>query len=245
MRRRDRRSAAPPREASENTGASDNVGIDSREAGAASGRNIVLTGFMGSGKTTVGGILAARLERRLVDTDSMIESRHGGPVSAIVADAGWAAFRAMERDVARQLAGEVGLVISTGGRMMLDPVCAACLEPGGDVVWLRADPAAIVERLVTAPGADPSERPLLVADGSDPREVVTALLRERHESYARYRSVDTTHLSPEEAADAVQALLASGGRPVGSPQGPPAAAADAERPPNQDGGLHADGYADD
>lgn len=169
-------------------------------------RGIVLTGFMGAGKTTVGGILAARLERRFVDTDSMIEARHG-PIPGIVAEAGWAAFRSMEQAVARQLAGEFGLVISTGGRMMLDPVCAACLEPGNDVIWLEADPAAIVERVFAAPGADPSKRPLLVSGVSDPHEAVTALLLQRREQYARYQSVDTTHLSPEQAADAVQALI--------------------------------------
>ena len=191
--------------------APDSTAADSRAA--ARDRNVVLTGFMGSGKTTVGGILAARLGLRLVDTDSMIEALHG-PIPTIVADAGWAAFRAIERKTARRLADETGLVISTGGRLMLDPVCAACLEPGGDVVWLKADPAAIVERLLTAPGADPSSRPLLVADGADPHEVVTTLLQERHKSYARYRSVDTTHLSPEEAADAVQDLLSSEVRAV-------------------------------
>ena len=172
----------------------------------ARGRSIVLTGFMGAGKTTVGRMLASRMHRRFVDTDAMIEAQHG-PIPAIVADAGWPAFRAMEREIAQQLEGETGLVVSTGGRMMLDPVCAGCLEPGNEVIWLAADPAAIVERVVTAPGADPSERPLLTADGADPHEVVETLLSQRRERYARYRSVDTTHLSPEEAADAVQALL--------------------------------------
>ena len=169
-------------------------------------RNVILTGFMGSGKTTVGRILAARLSRRFVDTDAVIESRHG-PIPQIVRRLGWPAFRAMERDVARDLVECEGLVISTGGRLMLDSQCAACLEPGADVVWLKADPAAIVERIVTGPDADPSKRPLLTPDGTDPHEVVTNLLARRVNLYGRYRSVDTTNLTPGEAADAVLALL--------------------------------------
>ena len=131
-------------------------------------RNIVLTGFMGSGKTTVGSILADRLGREFIDTDAVIESR-SGPIAGIVAASGWPAFRAMEREVASGLAGRSGLVIATGGRLMLDAECAACLEPGADVVWLQADPAEIIDRVVTAPGADPSTRPLLTAGGADPR----------------------------------------------------------------------------
>ena len=92
-------------------------------------RNIVLTGFMGSGKTTVGSILADRLGREFIDTDAVIESS-SGPIAGIVAASGWPAFRAMEREVASGLAGRSGLVIATGGRLMLDAECAACLEPG-------------------------------------------------------------------------------------------------------------------
>ncbi len=169
-------------------------------------RNIVLTGFMGSGKTTVGRLLADRLGREFVDTDAVIEARHG-PISEIVAESGWPVFRAMERAVARNLAGRSGLVVSTGGRLMLDPRCAARLEPGGYVVWLKADPAAVVERVVNAPGADPSKRPLLTEGGADPLDVVERLLKRRIHLYARYPAVDTTALSPEEVADAVLDLL--------------------------------------
>ena len=193
-------------------GAADEVSGDCGRAAAddatrsAAVRNIVLTGFMGSGKTTVGRILAQRLERRFVDTDAVIESRHGA-ISRIVSQDGWSVFRAMERDVARDLAGSSGLVISTGGRLMLDSECAVRLEPGSDVVWLKADPAAIVARVVHAPGADPSKRPLLIANNADPCEMVEKLLAERIDVYDRYRSVDTTDLSPDEAADAVLSLL--------------------------------------
>ncbi len=109
-------------------------------------RNLVLTGFMGTGKTTVGRILAERLGCGFVDTDEVIESR-AGPIPGIFERDGEEAFREMERSVARELAGRTGLVIATGGRMMLDGECAACLEPGADVICLTASADTIIERI--------------------------------------------------------------------------------------------------
>ena len=77
-------------------------------------RNLVLTGFMGTGKTTVGRILADRLGYGFVDTDEVIESR-AGPIPEIFDRDGEEAFREMERSVARELSGRTGLVIATGG----------------------------------------------------------------------------------------------------------------------------------
>ena len=121
--------------------------------GLAVERNLVLTGFMGTGKTTVGRILAERLGLEFVDTDELIESR-SGPIHEIFERDGEDAFRALERSVARELAGRTGLVIATGGRMMLDSECEACLEPVSDVVCLTAGSDTIVER-VAGPGAVP------------------------------------------------------------------------------------------
>lgn len=161
---------------------------------------------MGSGKTTVGGILAKRLNRLFVDTDSMIESRHG-PIPQIVADHGWDTFRSMELKMAKRLSQRAGLVISTGGRLMLNPKCAAYLEPVSDVVWLRATPEAIVDRVLNAPDADPSKRPLLVSGDGSPQEVIERLLQERDVLYGRYEVVDTSLLNPHEVADAVLDML--------------------------------------
>lgn len=170
-------------------------------------RNIVLTGFMGSGKTTVGAILADRLGLKFVDTDSVIESEHG-PIKRIVSKKGWHIFRALERDVARELAGRSGLVISTGGRFMLDAVCAELIETGSDVVWLKADPSVIVHRVVTAPDADPAKRPLLIQEGRTPLQIVESMLAKRADLYGKYPAVETTDRTPEEVADAVLTLLA-------------------------------------
>ena len=162
-------------------------------------RNLVLTGFMGTGKTTVGRILADRLGFGFVDTDEVIESR-AGPIPQIFERHGEPGFREMERTVARELAGRTGLVIATGGRMMLDAECAACLEPEANVFCLTADPDTVIERI-----GDTAKRPLLA--GPDASERVRELLAERAEGYARFAPVDTDGRSAEEVADAVMSLL--------------------------------------
>jgi shikimate kinase len=162
-------------------------------------RNLVLTGFMGTGKTTVGRILADRLGYGFVDTDEVIESR-AGPIPEIFEREGEPGFREMERAVARELAGRTGLVIATGGRMMLDASSAACLEPAAWVVCLTAHPDTIIERI-----GDTGQRPLL--DVQDAPARVRGLLAERAEGYARFASVETDDRSPDEVADAVMSLL--------------------------------------
>ena len=154
---------------------------------------------MGTGKTTVGRILADRLGYGFVDTDEVIESR-AGPIPEIFEREGESGFRELERSVARDLAGRTGLVIATGGRMMLDGECAACLEPVAWVVCLTADPDTIIERI-----GDTARRPLL--DVADPAARVRELLAERAEGYSRFASVDTGGRSPDEVADAVMSLL--------------------------------------
>ena len=167
--------------------------------GQAAERNIVLTGFMGTGKTAVGRILADRLGCGFVDTDELIESR-AGPIPEIFERHGEEAFRELERSVARELAGRTGLVIATGGGMMLDPESAACLEPTAEVVCLTANPDTIIERI-----GDTALRPLLaVADAS---ERVRELLAERAEGYGRFASVNTEGRNAEEVAAAVMSLL--------------------------------------
>ncbi len=162
-------------------------------------KNLVLTGFMGTGKTTVGRILAGRLGFDFVDTDAVIESQ-AGPIHEIFERDGEEAFREMERRAARELAGRAGLVIATGGRMMLDPECAACLEPAADVVCLDATAETILERI-----GDTAQRPLL--DVADAPTRVRDLLAERADGYGRFMTVDTEGRTPSQVADAVMAQL--------------------------------------
>ncbi|MGH9134897.1 MAG: shikimate kinase, partial [Ilumatobacteraceae bacterium] len=104
---------------------------------ASDSRNIVLTGFMGTGKTTVGRLLAEQLGFEFVDTDQVIEQRHGA-IAEVFRVMGEDAFRRIERELAAELADRERLVISTGGRMMLDPQNVASLSRNGRVFCLVA-----------------------------------------------------------------------------------------------------------
>lgn len=160
--------------------------------------NVVLTGFMGTGKSTVGRLLAGRTGRAFVDTDAIIEDRHG-PIPEIFATQGEAAFRQMEREVAAELAALDGLVIGTGGRLLLDPVNAEVLGRTGRVFCLTASVDTILQRV--APDGDAAGRPLLA--GADVRERITALLVDRAPGYAAFEQVDTDGRTPAEVVDEV------------------------------------------
>lgn len=168
-------------------------------------RNVVLTGFMGTGKTTIGRLLASRLGFEFVDTDAVIVERHGS-IPAIFAERGEGAFRRMERDVADELAGRRGLVVATGGRMLVDAVNAERLGGTGDVFCLVASVDTILER-VDADGAA-AVRPLLA--GENVRERLEHLLAEREEAYGRFRQVDTDRRDPDDVADEIIGLVAAG-----------------------------------
>lgn len=166
---------------------------------ADAGANIVLTGFMGTGKSTVGRLVADRLGRRFVDTDALIESRHG-PIPELFAEHGEDRFRELEREVAAELATQSGLVVSTGGRTMLDPANEAALGSTGVVVCLSASVEALVHRL--RDGAE--HRPLL--RDREPAERIAELLAERAAGYGRFPQVLTDGRTPDQVADAVIAL---------------------------------------
>lgn len=163
-------------------------------------RNIVLTGFMGTGKTTVGRALARRTGFEFVDTDAMIEAEHG-PIRQIFAEHGEGQFRQLERDVAASLAERDGLVVSTGGRMLVDAVNAAALGATGDIVCLTATVDTIVSRV----GATASSRPLLAGDDLPGR--IRELLAERAPAYARFTQVATDGRTPKQIAAEVLAAV--------------------------------------
>ena len=164
-------------------------------------RNVVLTGFMGTGKTTVGRALADLLDFDFVDTDQVIEADHG-PIPMIFAEQGEAAFRIIEGRVAVELAERSGLVIATGGRLMLDPHNASTLEASGLVFCLTAPVSVILDRVL---GDGTAHRPLL--DGDNPAGRITELLAERRAAYAQFEQVDTEDRSPAEIAADIHARL--------------------------------------
>lgn len=157
--------------------------------------NVVLTGFMGSGKTTVGQLIARALGWTFLDTDDVIVARHGS-IEAIFAERGEDAFRALERQVAAEVARSQHHVIATGGRMLLDPANADALTATGRVFCLVAHADEIIRRLQ----ADISGpvRPLL--SGDDPAAAVARLLDERAAGYGQFEQVLTADRPPLDIA---------------------------------------------
>lgn len=170
------------------------------------GRSIVLTGFMATGKTTVGRLLAERLGYAFVDTDAVIVERHG-PIPQIFATQGEDAFRRIEREVAAELAGQGGLVIATGGRLMLDEANVATLGASARVFCLQAGAEAIVARL-RADTTAIADRPMLAGD--DPEQRVRDLLAERAAGYGRFAPVATEGRTPAGIAAEIAALVSVG-----------------------------------
>lgn len=163
-------------------------------------KNIVLTGFMGTGKSTVGKILADRLGLKHLDTDHLIERRHG-PIPRIFEQLGEDGFREIERAIAEELSCDEGYVISTGGRFMIDPTNADLLSAGNRVFCLVAEVDVIFERVMRRRGS----RPILNVD--DPRARIEALLAERSEGYARFEAVPTDEGPASRVVDAILARL--------------------------------------
>ncbi len=179
---------------------------------------IILTGFMGTGKTSVGQEVARRLGRPFVDMDAEIERRMGKPIPRIFAEDGEAAFRETEKALCAELtrrAADEGLVIATGGGTLIDPASRTRMMEMGTVICLDCAPDEILRRL-QMPG-NPL-RPLLPKD--DPLAEIERLLAMRRAAYASIPwHVDTTHLPPEEVARRVIELGRTITLPVKMPGG--------------------------
>ena len=139
--------------------------------------NIVLIGYRGTGKSTLGRLLAARLGRTLVSTDAEIVARAKRAIPEIVAQEGWDYFRDLESDICRELASRDQLVIDTGGGAILRPQNVEALKKSGRLFWLTAS----VETIATRIGGD-NQRPSLTGTKSFVDEVAD-VLRERTPKY--------------------------------------------------------------
>lgn len=162
--------------------------------------NLILTGFMGTGKTVVGREVARRLGREFVDMDEVIARRAGKPIPAIFAEEGEAAFRRLEAELCRELSRRRGLVIATGGGALIPEANRHSMEVSGLVICLSCTVEETLRRL-----AEANDRPLLEA--ADRRAEIERLLERRREAYAAMPAqLDTTGLTPDQVADRVIAL---------------------------------------
>ncbi|OYW73098.1 MAG: hypothetical protein B7Z37_22900 [Verrucomicrobia bacterium 12-59-8] len=158
--------------------------------------NILLIGLMGSGKTTVGRIVAQMIGFQIVDTDHLIVDTVGKSIPDIFATEGESAFRQHESAALRSLLGKRGCVIATGGGIVTQARNLAILRHLGYIVWLDADPEHLARRTAVN-----TNRPLLNGQ-EDPKTKLERLLTERkplYKSLADLR-IKTAELTPQETA---------------------------------------------
>jgi shikimate kinase len=168
--------------------------------------NIVLTGFMATGKSAVGKLLAQRLGYAFYDTDDMIEKQTGHTIADLFANGGEPAFRELEAQTVALVALTPTSVIATGGGVPLRKENMDELERHGRIFLLTASPETIIRRLDL--GAVP--RPLLA--GANPLGRVRELLKEREKAYSRFHgTIETDALTDHEVADKIaERVIAEG-----------------------------------
>jgi shikimate kinase / 3-dehydroquinate synthase len=167
--------------------------------------NIILTGFMATGKTTVGKALAGMLHRAYVDMDAIIEERSGKSIDQIFREDGEDAFRALESQLCVELCKQSNLVIATGGGTLVDPSNRNMMEKNGTLICLSAETDIILQRLAKGDGF---QRPLL--NTPDPRSGIERLMSVRDKSYQAVPwHIDTSYLSVEEVINRILSICQS------------------------------------
>jgi shikimate kinase len=161
-------------------------------------RRVVLVGFMGSGKSTVGPLLAERLGWSFLDMDQAIERQAGRPVPALFSERGEEAFRRLELQMAEEACGLERCVVAAGGGAFAQPATRTALQKDALVVWLKVDLDTAIRRIP--------------ADGSRPlagnRAIMQELLALREPAYALADlTVDASDGAPATVARQVEAGL--------------------------------------
>ena len=163
--------------------------------------NIILVGFMATGKSHVGRLIARMTGRRMADIDEEIVRRARKPIHRIFSEDGEAVFRAMERHATFSLCDGDNKVISAGGGAFAQELTRQVLLESGTVFCLTARPETIHYR-ITRGSPNAAVRPML-GDG-DPLERIGRLLEERAEAYGyAHHTVATDGRTPEQVAETV------------------------------------------
>ncbi|MCE3223829.1 MAG: aroK [Nitrospira sp.] len=165
--------------------------------------NLVLIGYRGTGKSTVGKRLARELRRYLISTDAEVVRRAKLSIPEIVKEFGWDYFRDLESDVCRHFAAQDGLIIDTGGGAILRADNVKALRRTGTLVWLTATVETITRRI----GGD-TQRPSLTGTKSFTDEI-RDVLTERIPKYqaAAHHVVATDDISTGQVAERIKQLL--------------------------------------
>ena len=156
-------------------------------------KNIVLIGFMGSGKSMVAKRLAKVLKRDVVSLDDLIEAKESRPIKRIFVESGEAYFRDREKEAVQEVAGKESLVLDCGGGVVLNPRNMAKLKANGILIFLSAAAETIYARV-----KDTKKRPLLNIKNSKAR--INELLKERQPLYAQ---ADHTVITDNKTVDEV------------------------------------------
>jgi shikimate kinase len=165
-------------------------------------KRVILTGFMGTGKTAVGEKLAKRLGFEFLDTDLMVEADTGKSITEIFEKEGEPAFRTYEKKMVRKALEREKVVIATGGGAIIDPENLKLMKEKGIVVGLSASPEAILQRV-----ASMETRPLLRS--KDQLKRIESLLSHRSPYYRKAdKIVDTTMKRLDETVDEILKVLA-------------------------------------
>jgi len=161
-------------------------------------RNVVLIGFMGTGKSAIGRVVAKLLNYQFVDTDQMVEEVTGLSINQIFRKYGEVRFRSEEALAVSKLADKHNLVIATGGGVTLNPQSVEKLKKTGVFVLLTASPEVILERV-----SRKNTRPLLAKGKTI--DCINSLIAERGESYTKYAdiTIDTSGRDIEESAEII------------------------------------------
>ncbi len=164
--------------------------------------NIVLIGYRGTGKTTVGRALSERLNRPFYDADVFLEEKLATTIAEMVAKEGWNFFREKEKEVIRELSTKENSVIATGGGAVMNRENVSCLEKSGFFILLTADIDTMVQRML-GDVSSTGQRPELL-DCDIYRETKT-LIEQRMPRYEEvaHLSIDTTKLSVEKITERI------------------------------------------
>jgi shikimate kinase len=173
--------------------------------------NILLIGYRGSGKSTVGPLLARRLGYTCIDADAELQRRAGRTIKEIFEHHGEPAFRELEAQLLEDFAGGDRQVIALGGGVVLRTENRDALRSAGFVVWLTADVDTLLTR-IQSDATTATARPKLTAAGG--RDEIVRLLAQREPLYRACAELvlDTTHATPAEIVEAIVERLHDEGR---------------------------------